>query len=160
MTRITLQTDVHAPIGRCFDLARSMDFHTRSMRSTGERVVGGRAAGLIGLNEEVEFEARHLGLTRRLRARIAASEPPHRFVDEQVRGPFRSLRHEHRFETIGPGATRMTDSLDIDAGWSLAGLAAERLLIRPHLTRVLRQHQANLKAALESDEWRAFLAHH
>jgi ligand-binding SRPBCC domain-containing protein len=41
-------------------------------------------------------------------ARITAYEPPHRFVDEMVRGPFRSFRHEHLFEPAGAG-TRMTD---------------------------------------------------
>ncbi len=32
------------------------------------------------------------------------------FVDEQVRGPFRYWRHEHRFET-GEGGMRLTDSI-------------------------------------------------
>ena len=38
MTPLILQIDIRAPIERCFNLARSMDFHTHSMRSTGERV--------------------------------------------------------------------------------------------------------------------------
>ena len=32
------------------------------------------------------------------RTRINAWQPPHRFVDEQLRGPDRLGRHEHTFE--------------------------------------------------------------
>ena len=38
------------------------------------------------------------------------------FVDEQVRGPFRSFRHEHRFDDVA-GVTTMTDSIDVDANY-------------------------------------------
>jgi ligand-binding SRPBCC domain-containing protein len=31
------------------------------------------------------------------------------FVDEQVEGPFRYWRHEHRFEKVDGGSTRLTD---------------------------------------------------
>ncbi len=34
-------------------------------------------------------------------ARHTAYEPPTKFVDEQVRGPFRYWRHEHKMESLG-----------------------------------------------------------
>jgi hypothetical protein len=156
MTELVLSIEVAAAPEVCFDLARSMDFHRSSMSASGERIAGGRGSGLIELCEDVEFEARHLGMTRRLRARVTELERPRRFVDEQVAGPFRSLRHEHVFEAAG-GGTRMTDRVWIDVGWSVLGRAAERLVVRPHLGRVLRAHQANIKRAAESGEWRSFV---
>lgn len=134
-----------------------MDFHVWSMRATGERIVGGRAAGFIEPGEEVEFEARHLGLTRRLRAKVTVFEPPLTFADEQVRGPFRSLIHTHSFEAQADGTVRITDLLAFHLGFGIAGLAVERLLIRPHLRRLLTLHQRNLKATAESDQWRRFV---
>jgi len=157
LTHLTLQTVVRAPAVRCFNLARSMEFHIWSMRATGERIVGGRAAGLVGLGDEVEFEARHLGLTRRLRARVTAFELPTMFADEQVRGPFRSLVHRHSFEAQADGTVLVADRLSFHIGYGIAGLAVERLLIGPHLRRLLRGHQGNLKATAESDDWRRFL---
>lgn len=42
------------------------------------------------------------------RTRISAWQPPYRFVDEQISGPYHTWRHEHLFEAVADG-TRMTD---------------------------------------------------
>jgi len=64
-------------------------------------------------------------------SRITEFDPPHRFVDEMVRGPFTTFRHEHLFEPMAAG-TRMTDVIDFTiplgilvnpvAGWYLRRL--------------------------------------
>src|SRR6266850_2417581 len=108
MVHIHMETAIKAPRERVFDLARDIDFHQRSMAHTGEQAVGGRTSGMIGLGETVTWRARHLGLSWSLTSRITALEPPVRFVDEQVSGPFAWFRHEHRFEAT-PGGTRMID---------------------------------------------------
>ena len=61
MALIRIVTEIAAPIEQCFDLARDIDFHTRSLEGTGERAVAGRTTGLIELGESVTWEARHLG---------------------------------------------------------------------------------------------------
>ncbi len=159
MKELQLSITIQAPIERCFDLARSMDFHTWSMKATGEKIVSGRPSGLIELGEFVEFEAAHLGLVRRLRAKITKFNRPRSFMDEQDKGPFRTFRHEHRFSTNpdNPSITLVEDHLYIVVGWSVFGLIAERALVVPHLQRLLTQHQFNLKAALEGEEWKRFL---
>jgi hypothetical protein len=73
MPRIELTTRIAAPPERCFDLARDLDLHLQTMRQSGERIVGGRTAGLIGLNEEVTWSARHFGVHHRHTSRITAS---------------------------------------------------------------------------------------
>ena len=101
-------TEIDAPVERCFDLSRSIDLHLESMMASGERAVAGVRSGLIGAGEEVSWEARHFGVLWRMTSRITAFEPPHRFVDEMVKGPFKAFRHEHLLEPDGAG-TRMTD---------------------------------------------------
>ena len=40
--------DVAAPIERCFDLARDVDLHVRSMTISGESAISGVTSGRIG----------------------------------------------------------------------------------------------------------------
>ena len=46
---------------------------------------------------EIEYRLRIRGVPIPWRSRITVWDPPHRFVDEQVCGPYRMWIHEHRF---------------------------------------------------------------
>ncbi len=52
---------------------------------------------------EIDYSLRIRGIPWRWRTRIKAWDPPNRFVDEQVRGPFRRWIHEHTFEPRNNG---------------------------------------------------------
>jgi ligand-binding SRPBCC domain-containing protein len=64
-----------------------------------------------------------------------ACERPHRFVDEQVRGPFRRWRHEHVVETA-PGGAKLIDIVHVEPPLGLLGRAFAPLLIVPRLRRL------------------------
>jgi hypothetical protein len=101
MAVIRIVTTIAVPIDRCFDLARDIDFHTRSLAGTGERAVAGRITGLIGLGESVTWEARHLGVRQRFTAELTVFERPVYFRDVMTAGAFKSFAHDHRFEDRG-----------------------------------------------------------
>lgn len=128
-----------------FELSLSIDTHLESMARSGERAVGGVTSGTIGLGETVTWRARHFGIVWTMTSRITALERPHRFVDEQVRGPFRSFRHEHRFEREGDG-TVMTDTITLRS--PLLGWIVEPLLLRPYLQRLIRSRNRVLVSSL------------
>ena len=52
----------------------------------------------------IEYRLRIRGVPIRWISEITASDPPHRFVDRQVRGPYRLWIHEHRFRDSEHGA--------------------------------------------------------
>jgi ligand-binding SRPBCC domain-containing protein len=126
-----------------FERARSIDLHTESQAAAGERAVAGVVSGRIGLGEEVTWRARHFGVRLRLTSRITALDAPHSFTDEQTRGPFRSFRHEHRFEPDGSGSV-MTDRLTVRAPFGVLGRVVERLVLVPYLRRLIEQRGAFL----------------
>jgi uncharacterized protein (TIGR01777 family) len=51
----------------------------------------------------IDYRIRILGAPLRWRSVIAEYDPPRRFVDEQVRGPYSSWRHEHEFDETSEG---------------------------------------------------------
>jgi ligand-binding SRPBCC domain-containing protein len=57
-------------------------------------------------------------------------DPPHRFVDEQLRGPYALWHHTHTFEAIEDGAaTLMRDVERYALPFGLVGEAARRLFV-------------------------------
>lgn len=126
-----------------FDRARDIGLHTASQSAADERAVAGVVTGLIGLGEEVTWRARHFGVPLLLTSRITAFDAPHRFVDEQVRGPFAHFRHEHLFEADGTGSV-MIDRLEYAAPLGPLGGIAERLVVTRHLRRLLQARGAFL----------------
>lgn len=149
MTRFQLVTIIEAPIERAYDLARDLDLHARSMAHTDERAVAGRTTGRIDLGETVTWRARHFGITWSLTSRITVAESPTRFVDEQASGPFRSFRHEHRFERI-PGGTRLIDDWQHVAPFGPLGRLVDLLVLTSYMRGLLETRNRVLKAEAEA----------
>jgi ligand-binding SRPBCC domain-containing protein len=149
-TRLTATLLVHAPISTVFDLATDVDEHLAALAHTGERAVPpGRTAGRLELGDLVCFRARHFGLPWRMTARIVALEAPVRFVDEQLHGPFRSLRHEHVFSATRAG-TMVTEVVTWRAPFGVLGPVADAVAVRRRLLGILHARGAHLKRRAET----------
>jgi ligand-binding SRPBCC domain-containing protein len=56
-------------------------------------------------------------------------DPPHRFVDEQLRGPYALWHHTHTFEPLAGGATLMRDVVRYALPLGILGELARRLFV-------------------------------
>jgi len=140
-------TRIAAPVEDCFDLSRSIDLHLESMAASRERAVGGVTSGLIGDGQEVSWEAHHLGVRWRMTSRITELVRPSRFVDEMVRGPFATFRHEHEFQEDGD-STVMTDTVEVRMGLGPVGPLAD-VFAAAYLRRLLMKRNATIKQRAE-----------
>ena len=138
-------TELDAPHDRAFALSLDIGAHERSMAASSERAVAGTTSGTIGLGETVTWRARHFGIVWRMTSRITALEAPHRFVDEQVRGPFARFHHLHRFEPSARG-TRMVDEIEFRAPFGPLGRLAERVALARYHPRLIAERNATLAA--------------
>jgi ligand-binding SRPBCC domain-containing protein len=156
MSIIRVEIDINAPATVCFDMARSVDAHIESARTTGERAVSGVTSGMLNLGDEVTWRARHFGVTQHLTSRIVAFDRPHHFRDEMVRGAFHRIVHDHFFESVR-GGTRMADVFDFTAPFGPLGTLVDRLILRAYLRRFLENRAQALKQLAESDAGRRFV---
>ncbi|MBX3364876.1 MAG: SRPBCC family protein [Phycisphaeraceae bacterium] len=88
----------------------------------------------------IDYRLRLRGIPIRWRTRIAAWEPPCRFVDMQVRGPYRLWHHEHTFTPLDGGVL----CRDVVHYRHAGGRLLESRFIRPDLTRIFTYRQSRL----------------
>jgi ligand-binding SRPBCC domain-containing protein len=94
--------------------------------------------GLIemGVGTLIEYRLRLHRVPVRWRTRIETWEPPRRFVDVQIKGPYSLWEHTHTFEEDGPGATVIEDRVRYSIPFGLLGDLANRLLVQRDLRQI------------------------
>ena len=83
----------------------------------------------------IDYRLSLAGLPVRWRTRISSWEPPHRFSDDQERGPYALWHHVHEFEAVGDH-TRMRDRVDYRLPFGPLGALAHLLSVRRTLERI------------------------
>ena len=149
MPVLKLETLIKAPADVCFDLMRDVRVHTETTSQTGEKVIGGITEGKMELGQTVTFEGTHFGIRQRLTVEVVEFERPRLFVDQMMRGAFRSFKHIHEF-VAQPGATLMTDTLIWTSPMGVLGRIADKLAIEPHLRELVTERNKRLKQLAES----------
>jgi ligand-binding SRPBCC domain-containing protein len=85
------------------------------------------------------------GVPVRWQSEITCWQPPHRFIDEQRRGPYRRWIHTHTFAPVA-GGTLVRD----DVEYAVPGPAlVERFFVRPDLERIFDFRAQELGAWIE-----------
>jgi len=84
----------------------------------------------------IDYRLRLHGIPLRWRTRITEWEPPNRFVDLQLRGPYALWHHTHELEAAGDGATVVRDRVRYRIGFGPLGTIADVALVRHDLLRI------------------------
>jgi len=145
-------TVIHAPIERCFDLARSVEVHLAGNVHWGEAAVaaGGVTSGLVEMGERVTWRAKHFGVWHTLTSEITAFDRPAHFQDAMVRGPFRSMKHDHFFRSLSPEETEMKDVFYFEAPLAALGRLVEMAFLGRYMKALLRERNAIIKQFAEA----------
>jgi len=109
--------------------------------SFGLRVVGGPPA--LSNGAVVDLRMSWLGVPVRWRAFIREWDPPYRFVDVQVRGPYARWEHRHRF-LEERGGTWVEDRVTYQLPLGPLGRAVHALLVRRQIAALWRHRTRRL----------------
>jgi ligand-binding SRPBCC domain-containing protein len=106
----------------------------------------------MGAGTFLQYALRVHGLPVRWDTLIQAWEPPHRFVDVQVRGPYRLWHHTHELAPVeGGAATLMRDTVRYAVGFGALGEAARRTVVRRDLEAIFAYRTERVPALLERE---------
>jgi ligand-binding SRPBCC domain-containing protein len=98
----------------------------------------------MGAGTLIEYRLRLHAVPIRWRTTIAVWDPPRRFVDVQLSGPYKLWHHTHDFEPAPGGGTLMRDTVRYALPFGPLGAVAQRLLVRRDLARIFDFRQAQV----------------
>ena len=96
----------------------------------------------------IDYRLKVHGLPMKWRTRINCWDPPHRFEDEQLRGPYRKWVHEHTFEERD-GGTVVRDRVEYATpfDWLVHGI-----LVRPDIERIFDYRSKALRKRFDEQD--------
>lgn len=95
----------------------------------------------MAVGTRIDYKLHIRGIPIRWQSEITAWQPPHRFVDEQRRGPYRCWIHEHTFVPDGDG-TIARDFVRYD---HIGGRVVNNLWVKHDLRRIFRYRDKKLR---------------
>ena len=90
----------------------------------------------------IRYRIRVRGITVRWDSEISEWQPPYRFTDRQVSGPYSTWLHHHLFEET-PDGTLATDEITYRVP---GGSLVNRLYVAPELRRIFTYRETRLRA--------------
>lgn len=92
----------------------------------------------IGPDSLLDYTIRWKGVPLRWRTKIIDWQPPTRFVDLQLRGPYAMWHHQHAFVPLAEGGVSCADRVIYRLPFSLLGRIAHAALVKRQLLDIFR----------------------
>jgi len=96
----------------------------------------------------IDYKLRLRGIPFRWKTCIEKWDPPHRFVDTQLRGPYRMWHHTHSF-IERDGGTLVADRVEYNV---LGGALVNRLLVRRDVESVFAYRHKTLREIFQDEQ--------
>jgi ligand-binding SRPBCC domain-containing protein len=93
----------------------------------------------------IDYSLRVHGIPLRWTSEIVEWEPPHRFVDLQLRGPYKLWRHEHRFEAC-PGGTLISDTINLTLPLGFLGRLAYKIKVESDVQEIFAFREQKIRS--------------
>ncbi|HET8891956.1 MAG TPA: SRPBCC family protein [Candidatus Angelobacter sp.] len=93
----------------------------------------------------IKYSLRVHGIPLRWTSEIVEWEPPHRFVDVQLRGPYKLWRHEHRFEARD-GGTLISDTVNLALPLGVLGQIAYKIKVKSDVQKIFAFRENTIRS--------------
>jgi uncharacterized protein len=93
----------------------------------------------------INYSLRVHGIPLRWTSEIVEWDPPHHFVDLQLRGPYKLWRHVHRFESRD-GGTLISDTIKLALPLGFVGRLAYKIKVRSDVQEIFAFRKKQIHA--------------
>jgi len=93
----------------------------------------------------IDYRLRLHGAPVRWHTRIEVWEPGRRFVDRQLKGPYRLWHHTHEFEADGHGGTLMRDIVRYRLPLGILGAIAHVAFVKRDIGRIFDHRRQSIE---------------
>lgn len=97
----------------------------------------------------LDYRLRLLGIKFYWRTLIETFEPPHRFTDSQLKGPYKLWHHTHEFYTVD-GGTLVVDRVRYQVPLGPIGRVINTLFVRRQLDAIFDYRQSQIETLLSA----------
>lgn len=101
----------------------------------------------MGAGTRISYRIRWHGVPIRWLTEIRSWQPPCRFEDVQLQGPYRLWHHVHAFRAVD-GGTMMTDQVDYELPLGFLGRCMHRCLVKADLKAIFDYRALKVAEAL------------
>ena len=102
-------------------------------------------------NTLIDYSIKLLGLRMIWKMEITVWQPPHRFTDRQIKGPYRVWEHAHLFDEKG-GGTQMEDVIRYAVPGFVLSPLIHFLFVRPRLEKTFAFRERRILELFTSRE--------
>jgi ligand-binding SRPBCC domain-containing protein len=149
---------IHAPIERCFQLSTHLALVEEELGMTPVASGTNRTSGMVQANDTVLWKGWKFGLPQHHQSLIEAFDAPNFFRDRMLRGRFKSFEHDHALKALDANSTELTDDVRYSLPFGPLGKMAGKLILSPHIRRLMQSRFERIKQLAESDGWQQYLS--
>ena len=146
--------EIHAPIERCFALTCCVALVQEEL---GMIAKDGRITGLVVGDDTVRWEGWQLWMKHFHVSHISVYDKPVFMQDTMLDGRFKTFQHDHHLNQRPGGMIQLQDEVRFSLHFGWAGRLVGRMVMVPHIRRLLRSRFARIKRLAEGDGWMEYL---
>jgi len=103
----------------------------------------------------IDYKIYLMGIPIHWRTLITDFEPPHMFVDQQIKGPYTMWHHTHTFQKVD-GGVEIKDRVVYSIPFSILGRLLNFLWIRKDLENIFNYRKKVIDELFENDDYKSY----
>ena len=143
-------TTIRAPLREVFDFfSRPQNLARITPPSLQFRITGAPERTLRE-GDRISYTIRIAGVPMKWRTHIISWDPPHSFIDDQERGPYKVWLHRHRFIETAEGV-RMEDRVEYELPLGFVGRTFGAWFVKREVKRIFDYRAQSIAEAFSRD---------